>query len=137
MVFKVIKSLKKTRGFTLVEVMLSVAFLGILAVGISVVYSSGNQLMGEQLDRMLLDGQARSRMELLVGTSFNSVTSGSTVVAVNGKNYTVLWTSALTDLDGDDNPEIDAKEVTVTISGLTGYSLTTILVDNKGNINRL
>ena len=137
MVFNVIKNLKKTRGFTLVEVMLSVAFLGILAVGISVVYSSGYQLMGEQLDRMLLDGQVRSRMEVLVSTSFDSVASGSTVVAVNGKNYTVQWTSALTDIDGDATPESDAKEVTVSISGLTGYSLTTILVNNKGQVSRL
>ena len=137
MVFEVIKSLKKTSGFTLVEVMLSVAFLGILATAISAVYSSGFQLMDEQLDRMLLDGQARSRMELLVSTSFDSVTSGSTVVAINGNNYTVQWTAALTDIDGDANPESDAKEVTVSISGLTGYSLTTILVDNLGQINKL
>jgi len=121
-------------GFTLVEVLLSVILLGLMVTGISAMYISGLQSLDTQDDRMLLDSHLRSRMEVLVGTDFATLNNGSEVVALNGQNYTINWTIAALDLDGDSNPEPNVKQVTVSVDG---RSLTTIIVDNEGKIGKI
>jgi type II secretory pathway pseudopilin PulG len=134
---KAINLLKTSTGFTLLEAMLSVALLGLVAVGISAPYISGFQALDVQADRMLLDSALRSQMEVLVGTDFGSLSNGSEVVTVNGQNYTVSWTVGTVDLDGDATPESTAKQVTVSITELPERSLTCILVDNQGKIGKI
>jgi len=137
MTLKSIKNIHRPEGFTLIEVLLSVVFLGLLSIGVATVYSSGLQSLEEQADRMLLDGQLRSRMELLVATDFSDLNGASEVVTVRGTAYTIAWTVAPVDLDGDATPEAAAKQVTVSVSGVSNRSLTTILVNNQGGIGRL
>ena len=134
---KVVNSLKNRKGFTLLEAMLSVALLGLVAVGISAPYISGFQALDAQTDRMALDSHLRSRMEVLVGSDFGSLSNGSEVVTVNGQNYTVSWTVETVDLDGDATPESTARQVTVSVTELPDRSLTTIVVDNEGRVGKI
>jgi len=133
----VINPLKFADGFTLIEAMLSVALLALVAVGISAPYISGFQALDVQADRMLLDSSLRSRMEVLVGTEFSTLSNGWEVVTVRGQNYTITWTVANIDLDGDATPESTAKQVTVSITELPDRFLTTILVDNEGKVGKI
>ncbi|MBT8364230.1 MAG: prepilin-type N-terminal cleavage/methylation domain-containing protein [Deltaproteobacteria bacterium] len=128
---------KPTDGFTLVEVLLSAALLGLMVTGIATLYASGLQSLNNQDDRMLLDSALRSRMEVLVGTNFTALSPGSEVVNVNGQNYTINWNVVSIDLDGDSNPEPNAMQVTVSIAELPDRSLTTILVDNEGGVGKI
>ncbi len=128
---------KSCFGFTLVEVLVSVILLGLMATGISALYLSGFQSLDAQADRMLLDSRLRSRMEVLVGTDFAALIDGSEGVTVNGQNYTIDWTIVSIDLDGDSNPESDAKQVTVSVAGVSGHSLTTIIVDHEGRLGKI
>ena len=134
---KAINPLNSSDAFTLVEVLLSVALLGLMVTGIATMYVSGLQSLNTQDDRMLLDSALRSRMEVLVGTDFAALSPGSEVVNVNGQNYTISWTVMTVDLDGDLNPEPNAKQVTVSITELPDRSLTTILVDNEGGVGKI
>ena len=111
------RRIKKTDGFTLLETLLAVALLGLVAYGISGIYFSGMQSLDEEELRILLDSRLRGRMEILVGNPFDQVIDGSEVVSINGRNYTIAWTVALVDLNGDSTPESNAKQVTVTLSG--------------------
>jgi len=134
---KIKARLKSPCGFTLLEAMLSVALLALVAVGIAAPYVSGFQSLNLQADRMLLDSRLRSRMEVLVGTPFASLSSGSEVVAVNGQNFTISWTVVSIDLNGDSNPEPTAVQVTVAVAGLPDRFLTTILIDTEGKIGKI
>jgi prepilin-type N-terminal cleavage/methylation domain-containing protein len=128
---------KSHNGFTVTEVLFSVILLGIIAMTVTVPYISGLQSLEVQADRMLLDSRLRSRMEVLVGTDFDSLNSGSEVVTVNEQNYTINWNVVLLDLDGDTNPEPTAVQVSVSVAGMSGSSLTTIVVDNEGRIGKI
>jgi len=134
---KIINPLKSSSGFTLIEAMLSVALLGLVAVGISAPYISGFQALDVQADRMLLDSSLRSQMEVLVGTDFGLLSAGSEVVTVRGQNYTITWTVGNVDLNGDAVPESTARQVTVSVTELPDRSLTTILVDNQGRVRKI
>ena len=131
------RRIKNCSGFTLVEVLLSVALLGLMVIGIGALYVSGLQSLNVQDDRMLLDSHLRSRMEVLVGTAFGSLSGGSEIVTVNGQNYTITWSVVPIDLDGDTNPESTAVQVTVSITELPDRSLKTILVDNEGRVGKI
>jgi prepilin-type N-terminal cleavage/methylation domain-containing protein len=131
------RRIKTCRGFTLVEVLVSVALLGLMVTGIGALYVSGLQSLERQDDRMLLDSHLRSRMEVLVGTDFGSLSDGSEVVIVNGQNYTINWSVVPIDLDGDATPEPKAVQVTVSITELPDRSLTTILVDHEGRLGKI
>ncbi len=128
---------KNCCGFTLVEILLSVILLGLMITGISALYISGLQALNTQDDRILLDSHLRSRMEVLVGTEFATLSNGSEVVTVNGQNYTINWNVVFIDLDGDSNPEPNATQVTVSVAGIAGHSLTTIIVDHDGSVGKI
>ena len=134
---KNVNPLRTTKGFTLVEALLSVALLGLMVTGITTLYVSGLQSLDGQGDCMLLDSELRSRMEVLVSTDFGALSDDSEVVTVNGQNYTIAWTVMNADLDGDLTPEPNAKQVTVSITELPDRSLTTILVDNEGRVGKI
>jgi type II secretory pathway pseudopilin PulG len=135
--FKALNPLKSAAGFTLVEAMLSIVLLAIFALGISTPYISGFQSLDVQAEQMLLDSQLRSRMEVLVATDFDALASSSEMVTVNGQNFTINWTVAPIDLDGDSIPESTAKQVTVSITERPNRSLTTILVDHEGMVGKI
>ena len=134
---KVKERIQSDSAFTLIEVLLSVVFLGLLASATSTVYFTGFQSLDEQVDRMLLDSKLRSRMELLLGTSFSALSSSSEAVTVNGNNYTIDWTVATIDLDGDAIVEPTAKKVTVSVSGMADRSLVTLVVDHENIIGKI
>ena len=132
-----ITEFKSCLGFTLVEVLVSVILLGFMATGISTLYLSGWRSLDAQNDRMLLDSRLRSRMEVLVGTDFAVLSNGSEVVSINGQNYTFDWTVVSIDLDQDGHPESNARQVTVSVAGVSGHSLTTIIVDHEGRLGKI
>ena len=131
------RKLRSKYGFTLIEALLAVVILGLMATSIGAVYVSGLKSLDVSHDRMLLDSRVRSRMEALIGQPFDQVTGGSEVVTVKGQNYTINWSATLVDLDGDSVPEPGAKQVTVSVAGEPGCSLTTILVDNEGRVGKI
>lgn len=131
------KQIRTSSGFTLIEVVASVVILGLMVSGISALYFSGFQSLDMEDDRMLLDSRLRSAMEVLVGTDVGTLTNGSEVVTVRARNYTINWTVAPIDLDGDLTPEPNAVQVTVSVPGVTGASLTTILVDHEGKVGKI
>lgn len=135
--FNVNRPSKNCRGFTLVEALISVVLLGLMISGISALYISGLQSLNAHDDRMLLDSRLRSRMEMLVGTEFATLSNGSEVVSINGQNYTINWNVVSIDLDGDSNPEPNAMQVTVSVAGIAGHSLTTIIVDHEGQLGKI
>jgi prepilin-type N-terminal cleavage/methylation domain-containing protein len=132
-----ITEFKSCLGFTLVEVLVSVILLGFMATGISAMYLSGLRSLDAQNDRMLLDSRLRSRMEVLVGTDLAALSDDSEVVSINGQNYTIEWTVASIDLDQDGHPESNARQVTVSVAGVSGRSLTTIIVDHEGRLGKI
>jgi prepilin-type N-terminal cleavage/methylation domain-containing protein len=134
---KTIKISKRSDGFTLVEALLAVVLLGLLAATVGTVYTSGNQSLAVQTDHMLLDSKLRSRMEYLMGTQFGALSDSSENVTINGNNYQIVWTVVPIDLDGDSTPEATAKQVTVSVTGMSGNSLTTIRVDNLGLVGKI
>jgi len=134
---KIISRLKTTGGFTLVEALFSVAILGLMASGITFMYTSGLQSLDAQSDRALIESRLRGRMEDLVGRQFDLVTSGTTNVIVRGTNYTINWTAALFDINGDTAPDSTAKLVTLSVAELTDLSLTTIIVNHEGNVGKI
>ena len=138
---KVANLLKSRGGFTLVEALLSVVILGLIAAGISAPYISGLQSLEVQADRMLLDSRLRGQMEALIGLPFGHVNldlgTKSVPVTVRGKDYTIEWIVTLSYMDDDETPEANAKEVTVRVTGLSGRSLTTIVVDHEGKVGKI
>ena len=131
------RHISTSSGFNLVEVLLSVVLLGLLASVIMYLYSSSYAVIDEEAVRMPLDGYVRSRMEVLVGKTFADLSNGSEVVTVKGQNYTINWSVAPVDLDGDTIPEPTAKQVTVSVAGSANHSLTTILIDHEGLVGKI
>ena len=72
----VVKRNGKTEGFTLIEVLLASALMGLIGIVISALYSSASGSFDETSERMLLDSHLRSRMEFLISTDFASINSG-------------------------------------------------------------
>ena len=134
---KNISLLTTSGGFTLVEILVSVALLGLMVTGIGALYVSGLQSLNAQDDRMLLDSQLRGRMEILMSTAFDSLSDDSEVITVNGQNYTINWSVVPIDLDGDATPEPNAVQATVSITELPDRSLTAILVDHEGRLGKV
>ena len=128
---------KRSDGFTLVEALLSVAILGLLAATMGTIYSSANQALAVQANHILFDSELRSRMEYLMGTPFGALGDSAENVTINGNNYQIVWTVVLIDLDGDSTPEATAKQVTVSVTGMSGNSLTTIRVDNQDLVGKI
>lgn len=136
--FKKFKRTRNAGGFTLVEAILAVAFLGLIGTAVSALYASGSRSLDETIDAMLLDSRLRSRMEFLVSTDFASLGSDSDVITLFGKNYTITWTVNPIDLDGDATPETSAKAVTVSVTERPDRSsLTTIIVDYGGKLSKI
>ena len=128
---------KVPTGFTLVEVLIAVVLLALIASGISYPYIVGLQALDVKADRMLLDSQLRSRMEVLISTDFDSLSEGFEVISINGQNYTITWTVVPVDLDGNDLPEPTAMLVTVSVTEIPGHSLSSILVDNEDRVGKV
>ncbi len=135
--FNATEKLKTSAGFTLVEVIFSVVLLGLIAAGVAYPYTTGIKSIDVGDDRTLLDNYLRSRMEILVDTDFSALSDSSEVVSVNGENYTITWTVVNVDLDGDLTPEFNAKQVTVSVTEVPGSSLTIILVDHEGRVDKI
>ena len=131
------RHINTNRGFSLVEVLLSVVLLGLLASVIMYMYSSSYAVIDEEGIQMPLDGYLRSRMELLAGKTFAELSNGSETVTVKGQSYTINWSVAPADLDGDTIPEPTAKQVTVSVAGSANQSLTTILINPEGLVGKI
>jgi type II secretory pathway pseudopilin PulG len=121
-------------GFTLVEALLAVATLGLMATGIGTLYMSGLNALDVQAEEMMVQSQLRSEMERVVSSPFDQLTNRTEVVSLAGLTYTSQWVAINVDLDGDNNPEPDAMQVTVTING---RALTVLQVDDRDKVGKL
>lgn len=121
-------------GFTLVEVTVSILFLGIMVMGISGLYFSAQRSLLNQEHLLPLDSRLRGRMEEIVSRPFAAIADGSEAITIDGRNYTVTWTVTQPDLDGDAVAEPTAKQITVTVDG---RGLTTLAIDSQGKIGKI
>ena len=125
---------RSSNGFTLVEALISLVVLAFAAVVLSTLYSSGLQALDAQADRAVVDSFLRSRMELLISEKFDQLAGGTEIVTVGGQDYTIDWTVANVDLDGDAVAEPTAKLITVSVDN---RSLNTIVVDHGGSVGKI
>ena len=121
-------------GFTLVEALLAVVVLALMASVLSGLYLAGLQNLDARDDRMALDSALRSQMEELLSGAFTEIASGSDTITVNGASREIVWTVENLDLDGDDSPEADVKQITVTLGNT---SISTVFVDHEGTLAQL
>ena len=121
-------------GFTLVEALLAVVVLALMASVLSGLYLAGLQNLDARDDRMALDSALRSQMEELLSGAFTEIASGSDTITVNGASREIVWAVENLDLDGDDSPEADAKQITVTLGNT---SISTVFVDHEGTLAKL
>ena len=124
----------RQHAFSLAEALLSLLLLQLVAVVAVGLFCSGLQSAEQNADWILLDSHARSRMEWLIAEDFDTLAGGSDVVDVNGQNYSVTWTVATVDLDGDATPELTAKQINVSVGG---RSLTTIVIDTSDRLTKI
>lgn len=121
--------MSRKSGFTMVEVLLSIVILGFSTAAISEIYFAGFNAMEARVVGGQLDSAMRSRMERLLASKFDALSDGSEIITVEGESYTVAWTIANVDLNGDGVPETGAKQIAVTVGG---NSLVTIVTDSAG-----
>jgi len=76
-------------------------------------------------------------MEELEGREFSNLTNGSEVITVEGESYTLNWTVAPVDLDGDAATDAGAVQVTVSITGISDLSITNIIVNTSGQVGKI
>ncbi len=76
-------------------------------------------------------------MEVLISTDFDSLSSGSENVTINGDTYTIDWSVIAVDLNADSITEPNAKSITVSVSGMPDRSLTTIIVDHENQVGKI
>ncbi len=124
----------RQNGFTLVEVTVSILFLGILIMGVSGLFFAAQRSLEDQARLLPLDSRLRGRMEEVISRPFAAITDGSEAITIGEQNYTVTWTVTQPDLDGDTVAETTAKQVTVSVDG---RSLTTLVIDNQGKIGKI
>jgi prepilin-type N-terminal cleavage/methylation domain-containing protein len=122
------------RGFTLVEVTLSIALLGLLAVATSHIYSSGLEARERGQEYALWDSAIRSRMEQLLAERFDQLNNGHEEVTVNGKQVTIRWTVNPVNLDDNPGSEPDARRVKVFIEN---RAIDCIFVYNAGKVKKI
>lgn len=108
---------KDQSGVTLIEVMIAVA---IFAIGItSVAVLNYKTIGGNTRGRMITEATtlAERQMETLMETPYSSITSGSDASVLP---YTVTWTLADIDLDGDGTNDSKRIDLTVTAPQMQG-----------------
>lgn len=125
---------RDNRGFTLVEALLSVVILGVMAAAIAGLYISGLRALQSRGHDQLVNSALRSQMEILLSQPFASLADGSQSVTIEDVSYTITYTVVAADMNGDTNPEPDAKQVTVS---LPDRSLVSIVVDTDGEVNKI
>lgn len=134
---KILYSLENKNGFTLVEAMISIVLLAIMGVSITMPYTSGSQALNAVSDQIHMDQVLKSRMEILVGTDFDSLRTWFDMVVVGSQTYLLFWSVTFVDMDGDTSQDVDAKQVSLMVMGFPDISLTTILVDGGDRIGKI
>ena len=105
-------------GFTLIEAMILVVILGIIGVGAgvglqSVVHTPDAVDNVLAINSALVDGMEQTRANAV--SSFSTLAGSSSVVKINGTNYTrTITVAALTAPDGS-GATADYKQITVQI----------------------
>lgn len=122
------------RGFTLVEVILSIALLGLLAVATSHIYSSGLEARERGQEYALWDSAIRSRMEQLLALRFDQISNGNEQITVNGETIKVSWTANPVNLDDKPGSEPDARRITVSTEN---RAIECIVVYNGGKVKKI
>ena len=122
-------SLVTTKGFTLLEALLSITILAIVAISLSYSFTVGFKANEDKVKNLEKSSYARGMMELINAVDFSMAASGSDTVTVEGETVTRTWTVTPFDMDGDSVPETDANKVTVAVDDVT---LDSIIIDSNG-----
>lgn len=122
------------RGFTLVEVTLTLVIIGILTTAIGGIYVSGVRAQEAAMLRVPTESYIRSAVERAIATDFDKLATVFMLVPIGGTDYPLTRTVTLFDINGDGSPDANAKLVTVDFMQDT---LRTIVVDTKDKIEKI
>lgn len=111
-------SLRRRRGYTLIEAIMSLVLLSITALSVSAVFTMGLEVQQAQSDSIEASSLLRSQMEFLLSVPFANIASGTAAKTVGGISKTITWTVTDTDLDANGIIDTDIKKLVVELDGI-------------------
>ena len=118
-----------SRGFTLIEALLSSVVMAVTVMAVSAMFYSGFQNLDDEARLLEKVNYASGKMDELISTEFSDITSGNDQVTVGGEQITRRWFVSLVDVDGNPGTEMDAKTIMMTVDDV---EFMTIVVDSAG-----
>lgn len=122
------------RGFSFVEIVLSLAIVGIVVTAVGGVYVSGLRAEEETLNRVPAESHIRSALERAIATHYGKLSTASMPIWIDGKLEILTRRVSAIDLDGDGAKDNGIKLVTVIF---LGDSLSTLVVDTNDEIEKI
>ena len=113
---------------------MSAMILGLVAIPLTEIFYSGLRTLDTRADDYLIASALRSRMELLLSTDFQYLSSGSTQVTVRNTTSWMSWSVNSYDLDGDSLTESGVRQIRIAFQGRI---LSTIVTDHEGRVGKI
>ena len=132
--------MKNEKGFTLIEVMIAIALLGIIAVAFLGALATASRALVIADERTTAESLARSQMEYVKNQNYDATNNPpqySPLPSISG-DYTITTTAEYFDADGDGIIEVDVtttevreddegiQKITVTVSHLSKPDVITL-----------
>ncbi len=129
-----IRLVKNEKGFTLIEVVIAIALLGIIASGFLMALSGATKAILVADERTTAESLARSQMEYVKNQTYDDTNNPPQYSQLPSipTDYTIALTAERLDPEGDGTGDDDGlQKITVTISHNTKQIIT--LEEYKGN----
>ena len=123
--------MKNEKGFSLLEVMLAIALLGIIAVAFLGAMATGSRALFIADERATAESLARSQMEYVKSCKYADLPTSmpwsyelpsghpswdpSHALPAGYDGYSVTVTGNIIDANGDDTPDSDIQKITVVV----------------------
>ena len=127
------KQKAKRKGFTLIDVIIAIALVGIATLAVGLIYP-GLRLSELSREQIIANSVAQKKMEELKAVQFDSLVLESGVPFADAeliklKNSSASYTVSEYDINGDLSGDDDVRLITVTVIwqnlyGLKNYTLT-------------